>query len=323
MFIFIRCLVVFALIGCSKSVNSPVESTKEVPSENVASDKPEPSSTSETPPAPSEQSGLSDDKFNIDLIFVPGHRLTTSQIELFKKAARLWESIIVEGIEDMDYSEVPWDSDKDHDWGKARGSRIVIDGKVDDLLILVTTHPVLEGEYGGGALGGVIQWRASNGLPILSEIVVWESTLTEENETNGVLERVILHEIAHTLGFGTTWGGKPLKTGTEVYFPGPLSIIAFDELGGKNYKGNKVPVSNDEGHWHMSVFGNELMAANVDLDYPAPLSLITIQALADIGYKVDVSKAEGYLLLPIASTKPVNTKVWCRFSFGRVTPLSR
>lgn len=301
MSIFIRCLVALVLIGCSKSANSPTKSSEEVPpgnvSENVVSSESEPSKPSETPPTASGQPDLSGDKFNIDLIFVPGHRLTESQVELFKKVARWWESVILEGIEDMDYSQIPWDSDKDFDWGKARGSRVVIDGKVDDLLILVTTRPTFAGEYGGGALGGPIEWRASNGLPILSQIIVWESTLTPENEANGVLERMILHEMAHTLGFGTSWSLKATDSG--VYFPGPLSIAAFDELGGKNYKGNKVPVSGDQGHWDGAVFGNELMASNVELNMPAPLSLITLQALADIGYKVDVSKAEGYLLLPI------------------------
>lgn len=301
----------FAL-GCGKtgSITSSSERVKEVPSENVsksaASGKPDSSAASETPPTPIDppgQSDLSEDKFNIDLIFVPGHRLTPTQVELVKKVARRWESIIVEGIEDMDYSEIPFDSDKDHDWGKARGSRIVIDSMVDDLLVFVTTHPVPAGEVGGGAMGGIIEYRSSNGLPILSEIIVWESTLTEENEANGSLERVLLHEMAHTLGFGTSWGGILKETATGVYFPGPLTIKAFDELGGKNYKGNKVPVAHDQGHWDMSVFGNELMAENADMNFPAPLSLITIQALADIGYKVDASKADGYLLMPI-STNP-------------------
>lgn len=309
MFIFIRCLVVFALIGCGKSANSPTKSSEEIPSksenvsenpsENVVSSESEPSKPSETPPPPPSQPDLSGDKFNIDLLFVPGHRLTESQVELFKKVARRWESIILEGLEDFDYSQYPWDSEKDFNWGKARGSRVVIDYKVDDLLILVTTRPTFAGEYGGGALAGPIEWRASNGLPMLSQIIVWESTLTPENEANGVLERMILHEMAHTLGFGTSWG-EPLKSNANgIFFSGPSAVAAFDELGGKNYKGNKVPVSGDQGHWDGTVFGNELMASNVELNMPAPLSLITLQSLADIGYKVDVSKAEGYLLLPI------------------------
>ena len=52
----------------------------------------------------------------------------------------------------------------------------------------------------------------------------------------------------------------------------------------------------DDGHWRGTVFGNELMASNVDAQYPYFLSAITIQSLADLGYKVDPSQADPYTL---------------------------
>ena len=72
----------------------------------------------------------------------------------------------------------------------------------------------------------------------------------------------------------------------------------LNAAGGACYEGNKVPVSNggDDGHWRGSVFGNELMASNVDADYPYSLTAITIQSLADLGYQVDPSQADPFTL---------------------------
>ena len=68
--------------------------------------------------------------------------------------------------------------------------------------------------------------------------------------------------------------------------------------------GGKVPVANkgtrpgsDDGHWRKSVFGTELMTPSISPNAESnPLSAITIQSLADVGYTVDVSLADPYRL---------------------------
>ena len=137
--------------------------------------------------------------------------------------------------------------------------------------------------------------------PKLSFIIIAESLL-EESDT--VLEMVVLHELGHALGFGTAWTEKLLKESSasnpeaDTHFAGPLAIKAFNEAGGEDYEGNKVPVANggDDGHWRSSVLGNELMGSHVDADYPYFLSAITIQSLGDLGYTVDPSKADPFTL---------------------------
>ena len=57
---------------------------------------------------------------------------------------------------------------------------------------------------------------------------------------------------------------------------------------------------SQDGHWRESVFGNEIMSPFVS-DHVEPLSAITIQSLADLGYSVDVSKADPYRLPPPGS----------------------
>ena len=70
----------------------------------------------------------------------------------------------------------------------------------------------------------------------------------------------------------------------------PLAIEAFDAAGGTDYTGAKVPVTfRRGGHWR---FRGELMSPFGG----SALSAITVQALADLGYVVDVSQADPFRL---------------------------
>ena len=93
----------------------------------------------------------------------------------------------------------------------------------------------------------------------------------------------------------------------DTYFRGWRARRAFDEAGGRNYRGNKVPVENAnsgyDGHWRESVFDAEMMTSVSERGRSQPLSAITIQSMADLGYEVDVSQADNYTLPP--ASKPV------------------
>ena len=124
-------------------------------------------------------------------------------------------------------------------------------------------------------------------------------------EDEGVLDRVVLHEIGHVLGFGTLWSqfdflrqptGDPSGE-VDTHFAGPLAIEAFDRAGGRGYMGEKVPVDNNlPVHWREAVLETELMTPGYNPDSSNPLSAITLQSLADMGYTVDLSQAEPYQL---------------------------
>ena len=75
--------------------------------------------------------------------------------------------------------------------------------------------------------------------------------------------------------------------------------------------GARVPVENARGgngsqdsHWRESVLEHELMTPNVGDALVQPLSAITIQSLADVGYVVDVTQADAYTL-PSTSTSKI------------------
>ena len=206
------------------------------------------------------------------------------------------------------------------DAAEARWERIIrnslpdftVDGEVvDDLRIEVELSP----QALGSAAANVKILRFESHLPAVSWMKFDETfygSLSDER-----LKSVILHEMAHALGFSATahrWKHylrgrrKYDRIGDEIpdtHFLGPLATAAFNDAGGGDYAGAKTPVENGvtrltsgsvDHHWRESVLGDELMTSLLDFDEATPLSAVTVQALADVGYVVDVTQADPYTL---------------------------
>ncbi len=184
---------------------------------------------------------------------------------------------------------------------------------VDDLLIVASARSI-DGVGGTAAYAAVCGIRREGGLPFVGAMAL--DLDDAEWITRGDLEEVILHEIAHVLGFGTLWERSGLLRNPtafvlgrqlDTHFAGPLAVPAFDRVGGTVYKGEKVPVEAQLGfgsadtHWRDLVFDHELMTPTQNIGVADPLSAVTIQSLADLGYTVDVGLAEAYTLPGIAA----------------------
>ena len=155
--------------------------------------------------------------------------------------------------------------------------------------------------------------RFAGSGPDYREVAVGSIVLDREDarilEFAGMFAAAMEHHIAHVLGFGLErdWRRKGLlrsvaraDSAADVQFTGPLAIAAFDAAGGSGYTGGgRVPVENvgpgAGEHWRGSVFGNELMT-HLLADASPPLSLITIESLADMGYGIDLTRADEYTL---------------------------
>lgn len=143
-------------------------------------------------------------------------------------------------------------------------------------------------------------------LPILSHIRIDRADL-DSMQARGILPAVITHEIGHALGFNPeSYLPKHLAAGgtSDPHFTGAAARSKFAEHGAW-YTGVTVPLEDGSGrgpndpHWRFSVFGDELMVAVASRGFIAPLSVITLGLFADLGYEVDFSLADPYVVAPL------------------------
>lgn len=243
--------------------------------------------------------------FGIDVVFTSA--TSPSIWAAFQVAASRWAQVIVDDVPDVEL-DLPSNS---------CGERSpAFSGVVDDLLIWARIEPI-DGPFSVLGSAGPCWIRDPSSLPIMGRMRFDVEDL-ERIEQQGTLQALILHEIGHVLGIGSLWRRMDLLAdpslgvpgAPDTHFTGPLAIAAFDEIGGADYDGAKVPVENIQGgagtrdaHWRESVFDTELMTGFLDAT-ANPMSAVTIQSLADQGYTVSLASVEAYGLPGGASGAP-------------------
>ena len=188
---------------------------------------------------------------------------------------------------------------------------------IDDIIILAKIDTI---DGPGQILGqaGPCNIRSADATSITG-IMQFDSADVASLINSGSIDEVILHEMGHVLGIGTTWNIGPTQLGyirgcrqnsvqafpgngsVDTYYNCPAGLAAFDSIGGTSYTGgNKVPVENTgsagtaNGHWRESTFGNELMTGFLNSGGPNPLSLLTVASLQDELYTVNFAAADPY-----------------------------
>ncbi len=179
---------------------------------------------------------------------------------------------------------------------------------IKDVNIYVYVRPI-DGADGTNILGLAtpIYERSGSFLPFAG-CMIFDSANIDQLLASGKLFAVILHEMAHVLGFGTIWTDQGLLVGacptsTKPWFNGPSSQQAFVAalLPGVIYGNPITPVEGDgacgdgtrDGHWSETVMGNELMTGFISPS-TNPLSAITSASLRDMGYVVNDAVSDAY-----------------------------
>ena len=217
--------------------------------------------------------GIRESDFDIELVFLDV--FTDKEKRILNYAARRWTWLITRDVPDNEFIE---------GWSGRCGDQpyeIPAGERIDDLRIYVTTT----NDDRDAGWGGPHVLRSETFLPVLGCMAF--------NLKYPELFILGLHEIAHVLGFGTIWEQLGFLQDPEgdAHFNGPLAIDAFNEAGGWDYAGAKVPL-NDTAHWKNPLLDGELMGPSGG----GWLSAITVQSLADLGYGVDVTQADAYTL---------------------------
>ena len=234
--------------------------------------------------------------FDISILY---HSSATAAVKAaMNGAASSWQSI----VSATDFEDVTADSGFTC---TVRGVRFSVPAgtDVDDILIAVGVGAI-DGSRSPSvvASAAVCAVRSGSRTPAIGAIV-FDGADLDRLQRSGSLGSVAIHEVGHVLGIGLTSGWSGLIQCTsgadpDPHFAGAQAIAAFDAAGGTGYSGAKVPVQSgdDTAHWRESVLGSELMTPTLHIGHANPLSAITIQALADMGYGVNVSLADGFTL---------------------------
>ncbi|WP_419941105.1 leucine-rich repeat domain-containing protein [Candidatus Palauibacter sp.] len=224
--------------------------------------------------------------YQIELIF--GDGFTEAEEADIRRAAARWMEMITGDVPDVPIDRAGF--------CRVDLQRVRTVGRIDDVVIGVFVQEENVARLASAASCVVRE----SGLPAMGHVRFNRSYFGPDSPLD--MYHVMLHEIGHVLGIGgiawrdmlrEPWLGDVPR---DPHFTGPLAVEAFNEAGGWAYAGGKVPVENHRPwgpnvHWRWSVLGDEVMTAG-----GTAVSAITLQALADLGYEVDVSRADPYEL---------------------------
>jgi hypothetical protein len=237
--------------------------------------------------------------FRIEVRYADGTNPTPTQRAAFDAAIARWTALVVGG-------GPPYLINENAGCGNMVGQ--TIDGVVITVVLRQLSGNIL------GSSGPCIL-RDQGYLPVQG-YMEFNTNFLSQLEQNGQLGSVVLHEMAHVLGFGTIWNydgvpGSPPNhlldgsPGSDPTYNGAAAKVAFyGSFGpGVTFPGTAIPVEGlpagpgtAYSHWRKVSFTNELMTGFLGSP-PNPLSAISVASLRDLGYQVNDALADSFTFL--------------------------
>ena len=155
---------------------------------------------------------------------------------------------------------------------------------VDDILISAELGQI-DGLYGILGQAGPTAVRTQGSLPATAQMK-FDIADVNAMSLDGFAD-VVLHEMAHSLGFGSIWDRLGLVT--NGLYTGRAAVAEYHEMGGTL---SGIPIEQDGGsgtagsHWDEETFGNELLTGylNEGENYFTEMSAASF---ADLGYVIN------------------------------------
>jgi len=110
-------------------------------------------------------------------------------------------------------------------------------------------------------------------------------------------DHIIEHEIGHVLGLpgSNKWTNATIVSGEDYFLDAvefPLTAQAYYDL--KGVSGN-IPLAPNGGyHWNETAFTTELMTPIIEDEQELITSILTLTAMQEIGWDVDLTQAEDF-----------------------------
>lgn len=119
------------------------------------------------------------------------------------------------------------------------------------------------------------------------------------NKNPKYLRETIIHEFAHVLGIGTLWFSY-VDSDRATYSANSNAGQVYGALLGSSTP-VPVPLEPDLYHWNENALGNEIMTPDDNGKCTRdPVSVLTIAALQDLGWKVNYNAAQPYTLSQVS-----------------------
>jgi hypothetical protein len=214
--------------------------------------------------------------------------------EQLDAALARWEAIVTSEVVDLALS--------DGASNQCGLSDALIDGAfVDDVLLVIDIGSIdFDGPFLGG---GRTCWLASSApFTIVGAIRLDRYEILNETLAGQDLFSLLWHEIGHAMGLTNThWNRFSYlidEGGPNPRYVGPGAVLEYDLLSSATplhvEVENQGPGGTRDTHWRESVFLTEAMTGSLDRGVINPISRMTIRALEDVGWNVDVNQADPY-----------------------------